>query len=256
VANDDALTSPGAFTNLQDEKMAMTTKLGFLPFALRHGMLCDMRTDEFPSTLRAWSEGILELAQDDTHFGFVFSGEAHIHCASGSFTIAAGMYFAIQGSGTVSGNGQGIVVSRHGSSGVFQLGGPVESAGRLHYIDGCTDSLLISPVRRGDACLNLLCFHGDVDQTAHTHPSMRVGIVVDGAGLCRGESGVVPLAPGMAFVIPAGKLHAFATHGQPMRVIAFHPDSDFGPTHRDHPMINRTMVDGISAAALPHLQTK
>jgi len=27
----------------------------------------------------------------------------------------------------------------------FHLGGPVEETGRLRYIDGCTDSLLIRP---------------------------------------------------------------------------------------------------------------
>jgi hypothetical protein len=25
-------------------------------------------------------------------------------------------------------------------------------------------------------------------------------------------------------------------------VIAYHPDSDFGPTHENHPMVNRTIV--------------
>jgi mannose-6-phosphate isomerase-like protein (cupin superfamily) len=233
----------------------MQTKQHFLPFAIRHGLLCDMRTDEFPSTLRAWSDGVLELPHGDTHFGFAFSGGAQIRCSSGTFAIRAGMYFAIPGTGTISGKGQGIVVSRHASTGLFHLGGPVEQVGRLNYIDGCTDSLLIPPVMCGDACLNLLCFHDNVDQTAHTHPSMRVGVVLDGSGLCYTETGVVSLTPGMAFAIPAGKLHAFSTSGQRMRVIAFHPDSDFGPTHRDHPMINRTLVDGVSAARLSSLQT-
>jgi hypothetical protein len=75
------------FHQSSGREMAMTTKQGFLPFALRHDMLCDMRTDEFPSTLGAWSDGILELARGDTHFGFVFSGEAHIQCASGSLMV-------------------------------------------------------------------------------------------------------------------------------------------------------------------------
>ena len=30
-----------------------------------------------------------------------------------------------------------------------------------------------------------------------------------------------------------------------MCVIAYHPDSDFGPTDDDHPMVNRTIVDGV-----------
>ena len=29
-----------------------------------------------------------------------------------------------------------------------------------------------------------------------------------------------------------------------MDVVAYHPDSDFGPTHEEHPMVNRTRIDG------------
>ena len=35
-----------------------------------------------------------------------------------------------------------------------------------------------------------------------------------------------------------------------MIVVAFHPDSDFGPTHEVHPMINRTIVEGVPASQL------
>ena len=38
-------------------------------------------------------------------------------------------------------------------------------------------------------------------------------------------------------------------------MIAFHPDSDFGPAPEDHPMINRTMVDGVSASRLDDIRT-
>jgi len=41
-----------------------------------------------------------------------------------------------------------------------------------------------------------------------------------------------------------------------MRVIAYHPDSDFGATHEDHPMINRTIVNGTSAAVLSDIRTR
>jgi hypothetical protein len=40
-----------------------------------------------------------------------------------------------------------------------------------------------------------------------------------------------------------------------MDIVAFHPDSDFGPMHDDHPMINRTIIDGISASKLKQVQT-
>jgi len=41
-----------------------------------------------------------------------------------------------------------------------------------------------------------------------------------------------------------------------MDVIAFHPDSDFGATDIDHPMINRTIVDGVSANQIEEIRTK
>jgi hypothetical protein len=29
-----------------------------------------------------------------------------------------------------------------------------------------------------------------------------------------------------------------------MDVVPYHPDSDWGPTHEEHPMVNRTLVGG------------
>jgi hypothetical protein len=65
-----------------------------------------------------------------------------------------------------------------------------------------------------------------------------------------------PLIPGMVFVIPRDATHAFETENCTLDVIAFHPDSDCGPTSTNHPMVNRTMVNGISASAIPSIQTK
>ena len=50
--------------------------------------------------------------------------------------------------------------------------------------------------------------------------------------------------PGLIFVIPPDSLHRFRTTNESMDVIAYHPDSDWGPTHEDHPMVNRTLVGG------------
>jgi mannose-6-phosphate isomerase-like protein (cupin superfamily) len=147
------------------------------------------------------------------------------------------------------------VVSAVKYRGFFQIGGPVEAWGRLNYIDGCTDSLLVPPIMMGDPCLNLLCFPPGTNQTQHTHPSVRLGMVVSGTGKCITPDGVTPLFPGQVFMIPAHALHSFATQDQPMRVIAYHPDSDFGATHENHPMINRTIVNGVSAALLDDIRT-
>jgi hypothetical protein len=151
------------------------------------------------------------------------------------------MYFAVPGELHVQ-QGTGIVVTRLGYHGFFHLGGPIEPVGRLRYIDGCTDSLLIAPVLRGDPCLNLLHLPPGTRQTPHTHPSVRIGLVVRGAGRCVTPAGSVALVPGLAFIIRASALHCFHTQDEPLVVLAYHPDSDFGPTHDDHPMINRTVV--------------
>ena len=208
---------------------------------LAHGCLANLRSDPLPTILHGWVEAPLALEAEGTHFGFVLSGPAALRCRSGTFTLQSNMYFAVPGSLRIE-MGRGLIVTRLGHHGFFHLGGPIEERGRLRDIDGCTDSLLIPPVVRGDPCLNLLHLPPLTRQTPHTHPSIRVGLVVRGAGSCWTPQGRVPLAPGLAFVIRPDALHAFHTGPSALLVLAYHPDSDFGPTHDDHPMINRTIV--------------
>ena len=133
--------------------------------------------------------------------------------------------------------------------GVNIFGGPLENKGRLRYIDGCTDTLIVPPVKRGDPCLNHLHFPPGICQTPHTHPSVRTGIVYRGSGECLvpEEEKVMPLICGYAFVIKTETVHSFNTTHESMDIIAFHPDSDVGMMDDDHPMINRTIVSGVSA---------
>ena len=228
----------------------------FVPFKGNHGQLTDMSHDDFPSSLLAWLDGTLRLEDKGTHFGYVHSGEATIEASIGSFTLKPGMYFSLPEEGVLSGRGQGIVITRLDYKGVFLVGGPIEDSGRLRYIDGCTDSLLVPPVLKGDPCLNALYFHRGITQTQHTHPSMRVGMIASGSGRCITPDGSVPLTAGQIFVIPAESLHSFHTVHHPMVVIAYHPDSDFGPTHETHPMVNRTMIKGVSASRLEAIRTR
>lgn len=216
----------------------------FHPFALTPAGRLDLRADRFPTRVAAWDgEATIELSPGSTHFGFVFAGPAELRCASGPFQLAAGMYFSVPGPVRVRG-GSGLVITRDDYRGFFQVGGPVEETGRLRYIDGCTDSLLIPPVLRGDPCLNLLHIPPGTRQTAHTHPTLRVGLIVRGTGECVTPERRYPLRPGLGFVIAAGALHSFHTAREPLVVIAYHPDSDFGPTHECHPMLNRTILPG------------
>ena len=197
-------------------------------------------------TVRGWDGG-LELGGDATHFGFVRSGACAVESADLPVTLAGGRYFRLPGPVSLSG-GAGLVVSVRGFDGLPTAGGPVGAVGRLRYIDGCTDTLLIPPARRGEPCLNALFFPPGTRQTAHTHPSLRAGVVFSGRGecVCFGEDGretVTPLAPGVAFLIPPELRHAFRTGpGSGLAVIAFHPDTDTGPTDDDHPMLNRTIL--------------
>jgi quercetin dioxygenase-like cupin family protein len=151
------------------------------------------------------------------------------------------MYFAVPGGLAIQG-GCGLLISALSHRGFCHLGGPIEERGRLRYIDGCTDSLLIPPVLRGDPCLNLLHLPPHTRQTPHTHPSLRVGLVIRGAGTCVTPEERIALMPGHVFVIEANGMHCFHTDAEPLLVLAYHPDSDFGPTHENHPMLNRTVI--------------
>ena len=202
--------------------------------------------------VRGWLNTPLGLGNEpiqstslETHFGCALTSSTLIRRrgpGASEYLLEPGMYFSAAEPIELRG-GSGWVVTVTGYQGLFTLGGPVESRGRLRYIDGCTDSLLISPVRRGDPCLNLLCFPKHLAQTKHTHPSLRSGLILRGNGHCWTEHATLRLRPGAVFVIPPEVEHAFSTTTESMTIVAFHPDSDFGPTDEDHPMINRTVID-------------
>ena len=134
--------------------------------------------------------------ESGTVYGFVFEGTMTLTVQSSSssapkegqqkersFMLYEGMYFASPGRVKVSG-GAGILQLVDHHRAMFSMGGPLEENGRLAYIDGCTDSLLLSPAIKGAPCLNHLHFPPSILQTQHTHPSGRSGIVVRGRGTC------------------------------------------------------------------------
>ena len=216
----------------------MTT---FRAIAFEHGEVLET-SGELATAVRIFDRHRLELAAGDTHYFYCFRGPVALEAPAGVFPLSSGMYGSLNAAGALFGGGAGLVVSRRGYRGMFQLGGPIEKTGRLRYIDGCTDSLLVGPVVRGDPCLNHLHIPPKTRQTAHTHPSLRVGMIVRGLGSCVTPDAEYPLEPGLVFVIEPNQLHSFVTEAHPLDVVVYHPDSDTGPTHEDHPMVNRTII--------------
>ena len=202
--------------------------------------------------------GAEQLPPACTWFGFISAGPCTLEHRGRRADLAAGMYFGLPDvdEQTRFHGGQGLLIGRVDYAGLFSIGGPIDaSGGRLRYIDGCTDTLLIGPPLRGDPCLNYLHIPPGTRQTMHSHPTSRVGLIAFGSGRCLTPAGEQRLRPGDCFVIEAGGAHCFHTNGSAMGVIAYHPDSDTGPDHQDHPMVNRTYVGDVSARDLPDIQT-
>ena len=161
----------------------------FTPLEIRQGRLLSRDWIE----IWGWREQLLALPADATCYGMVTAGRVVLDDpGAGRFELRQGMFFALPEGGSVQG-GAGLVIALSGYHGLRQIGGPLEAVGRLRYIDGCSDTLLISPPRLGESCLNHLHIPPQTDQTPHTHPSVRIGVIMGGTGECRTPDGVHPL---------------------------------------------------------------
>lgn len=142
--------------------------------------------------------------------------------------------------------------------GLDSLGKIELDTGRLKYINGCFDTILFQPIKKGLPCMNTLFMPSLINQTMHTHPSTRAGIILKGKAYCETPKGQHPLSEGVIFFMPKDSLHKFRTdiHGDTLNLAAFHPDSDSGPTDDLHIMLNRTIVEGVSANKLENIKTK
>jgi quercetin dioxygenase-like cupin family protein len=185
------------------------------------------------------SDGEKRLADRGTTYVAVANGLVVI---TGVATLRPGMFAALPGGWLVQLTGaRALAVHVKHYTSMLLAGGPIEPIGRLRYIDGCSDTGLLGPLKRGDPCLNHLHFPPGITQTLHTHPSVRIGMIMRGIGQCIGpvES---PLRTGDVFVIPTGAVHGFATSKDKMMdIIAFHPDSIVGPTDEHHQMLDATI---------------
>lgn len=115
--------------------------------------------------------------------------------------------------------------------------------GNLSYIDGGTNTTAVNPGRLGDPVINYVHFPSGMQQTLHTHPSHRVGIVLKGSGLIELDTGDFNLALGDVFFMQRNVLHNFTCpHGQDVVLFVFAPDSGTGPTDEVNPLKIRTYV--------------
>jgi mannose-6-phosphate isomerase-like protein (cupin superfamily) len=176
------------------------------------------------------------------------------------YTLHAGMYQSTEEwvEITIHPNTRVVIYQRESYRGINSIG-ILEEVWRLKYIDWCTDSMLCSPIKKGDPCLNALFVPNWVNQTMHIHPSTRAGFIIQGEGRCETPEKTYKLESGLIFFLPKNWLHKFRTDADgewKLRVVAYHPDSDFWPSDEIHPMINRTIVDGVSASLIKEIQTK
>lgn len=243
------------------------------PFENGISQLYDGSTTKYPYKLHSLKGcGWFDLDNSSTYYVFVYNGAIWID----NIPLTKNMYCQVtyntcKAIASESDSSEVIIIERVGENSPFLLGGPIESEGRLKYIDGCTDSLLLPPTKYGMSCFNHLHFPKNINQTPHTHPSVRVGIVARGHGECVTPFGNIPLTPGQLFLIlpETGRMsigldgkeyddgtHCFRTFDEEMDVIAFHPDSDFGPKDDEHPMINKTIVNGESAKYIAGIRTQ
>lgn len=191
--------------------------------------------------VRAFHGGRMDLDTPGTQFFAVISGRPLIN----GHWLRPGMYGCLPRIATLLGDTECrvMIAEARRYAGIFSLGGPIEPAGRLRYINGCTDTGLIQPLKQGDPCLNALFFPAETLQTPHRHPSHRIGAIFDGEGAClTGDGAATPMRRGDIFIIPAESIHWFETTSSAMRIMVFHPDSEFGPTDEHHQMLDATLV--------------
>lgn len=237
-------------------------RLNFIHLEITDGLMFEHDDGHYITHIYGFTPGSqISLPAGFTHIGIVTEGQILIKYGNKtrSRELFEGDYFSVIGPSIIISDGIGMVNSAKNYLGLNTFGGPIEETGRLLYIDGCTDTLLIPPLRKGDPCYNHLHFPKNIVQTQHTHPSVRTGLVYKGEGVAILPNEVikeVPLKKNNVFILRPETIHSFNTKDQTMDVIAFHPDSDVGVTDDDHPMVNRTIVNGTSSSEIKEIRTK
>lgn len=129
----------------------------------------DMLDTMYPTLMVCKESEFVSACVDHTTYGFVTDGGFSIQKGSDTYLVSEGSYFSLAGEfecKPLLDKSKLFAIIRKGFRGLDQVG-KSESRGRLSYIDGCTDTLLIMPPRLGDPCLNYLHFPVGIDQTQH-----------------------------------------------------------------------------------------
>ena len=204
---------------------------------------------------------LLRIANDGGYFGYVNEGVIRIVEDGEQYDVKEGHFFSTKNGLNalpISLRYRLVVWQKKNHEGQFTIG-KWEPEGRLNYIDGCRDSVLINPIQKGMPCLNALYMPDGVNQTMHIHPSTRSGFIIKGGAKCETPKGTYDLEAGQIFYLQTDTEHKFRSDHKKdiiMKLIAYHPDSDFGPSNEEHPMVNRTIVDGVSAKDIDEIRTK
>jgi quercetin dioxygenase-like cupin family protein len=212
----------------------------------KHGDFFDLSDEVYPAKLEIVTESVCRPNDLSTEYGYVLKGKARIDSSGLVVGIEAGGYFCLPVCYELVVDGIVVIIRKFGFRGMFCVG-RIENIGRLSYIDGCSDSIMVMPPRLGDPVLNYLHFPENVNQTQHTHPTYRLGIIAKGKGIAYSPKWTINLCEGAVFHLDAHELHSFRTTDTEgaMDVIAFHPDSDWGPTDTFHPMLSRTYIGNL-----------
>lgn len=198
----------------------------------------DMTHTMYPSSLEKIT-GVREfiVPEYSTVYGVVLEGKVSFD--SGKKILNSLEYFCLT-EGTAQVEGSAVFFTRHGFKGQTVYGGPIEDSGRLCYIDNCSDTILVYPPRFGDPSISLLSFPEMITQRFHTHPSIRLGVIIRGQGASETPDGTVDLVPGTAFCVQEREVHRFITTSSSLDAVSFHPDGEWGPTDENHTLLNRT----------------
>ena len=138
-------------------------------------------------------------------------------------------------------NGTGFYITHNIINEYNRIAEPsISSPGALRYIDGCSNTEIVSPVKLGWPSINYLHVPSNIKQTSHIHKSDRVGLVIDGEGYAVTPTDTHILTKNTMFVLPAYEHHYFETVSSSLSIVVFHPDSDIGPTDEINNMKIRT----------------